>query len=425
MRRDVYILYALPAFVMAFPTIPVFVLLPTFYAETVGLGLAAVGSALFALRLLDVISDPVLGYISDRIPAQYGKRKLPMAVGAILTAPALILLFSPPDDATIAYLYATGAALYLGWTAIQIPYLSWAAELVPDYTNRTRINGYREGAGLLGILSVGALGLILADLAEIQRFQTIAWITVVAGALTFYLCLRYVPQGRLSLQKQSLTFPWKNKLFLRVLSAWFINGLANGLPAVCLPLYLTHILKADDQTEGMLLFVYFLFAVLGIPLWLKLSKTISKHHIWCLSMLMACVVFLFVPFLGEGDVIAFGIVCLLTGLALGSDLALPPAIQADCADWDKLRFKTDRLASLFSYWSMATKMALGVAVGIAFPVLDFFGLDQNSEAGKIALIVIYAGLPVVLKTSAVALMWHFPLTQQKHSFVQKKLEQHQ
>ena len=104
------------------------------------------------------------------------------------------------------------------------------------------------------------------------------------------------------------------------------------------------------------------------------------------------------------------------------DLALPPSIQADCADWDRHRFQKERLATLFSYWSMATKLALGLAVGIAFPVLDFFDLSSGSTASKIALVVIYAGLPVVLKTGAVALMWRFPLTKNKHRAVQRALE---
>ena len=114
-------LYALPAFVLALPTIPVFVLMPTFYAETMGLGLASVGLIFLGLRLLDVISDPLLGYISDQISSQYGRRKLPMAVGAAIGAPALIMLFSPSPGISPIYLISWGAILYLAWTAVQIP----------------------------------------------------------------------------------------------------------------------------------------------------------------------------------------------------------------------------------------------------------------------------------------------------------------
>jgi glycoside/pentoside/hexuronide:cation symporter, GPH family len=415
-------LYALPAFVLAFPTIPLYVLLPSFYGETVGLGLATVGSVLLILRIFDVISDPMLGWLSDRIPFRWGKRKLPMALGAIVGAPALIALFSPPDGVGALYLFTWGFILYLGWSAIQIPYLSWAAELEPDYQHRTQLNGFREAAGLFGILCVGGLSVALSHYSETDRLAYTSWGTVAIGVFIFSIVLWNVPQGRMVQTKEKFSFPWKNKIFLRVMSAWFLNGLANGLPAVCLPLFLTYILHTSEETKSGLLFFYFLFAVLGIPVWLSLVRSFNKHKVWCYSMLFACAAFAVVPFLDGDDVLIFAIICALTGFALGSDLSLPPSIQADCADWDRHRFGKERLATLFSYWSMATKLALGLAVGISFPILDYFDLSSGSPQSKTALIVIYAGLPIVLKISAVALMWNFPLTKNKHRAIQHALE---
>jgi len=268
----------------------------------------------------------------------------------------------------------------------------------------------------------------LADLPEAERFQIIAWGTVVLGFCAFVIALRFVPQGRLPAPATSraLSFPTDNKLFLRVLGAWFINGFANGLPAVCLPLFLTYIIGANDQDKATLLFIYFLFAVLGIQGWVWLAKRIGKHTVWCISMLTACLVFAWVPMLDTGDVFAFGVICALTGLTLGSDLALPPAIQADCADWDRLRFRQERTATLFSYWSMATKLALGLAVGTAFPALAYFGLNQDSvqitDSAKTALVVIYAVIPIVLKAIAVLMMWRFPITRRQHAAIRRALE---
>lgn len=425
LKRSHSFLYALPAFVLAFPTIPVFVLLPSFYAESLGLGLATVGGVLFAVRVLDVISDPLLGWLSDRIPIAWGQRKLPMAIGGLIGAPALIFLFSPPQDVSALYLFSWAALLYLAWTAVQIPYLAWSAELATSYQARSRLNANREGAGLLGILAIGGIGVLLADQPESNRLATSAWLTAGAGVLTFILALKFVPQGRHLSRPEShkpATKPWRNTLFVRVLGAWFLNGLANGLPAVTLPLYITYILQGSDQDQSQFLMIYFLCAVLGIPLWITLAKRFSKHRLWSASMIFACAVFAIVPFLDSGNLIAFGIICALTGLALGSDLALPPAIQADCADWDRYRFKVNRLASLYAYWSMATKLALGLAVGLAFPILDWMGLEAGTAQGKTALIVIYALCPIVLKITAVALMWSFPLTARKHYALQRVLD---
>ena len=421
-------LYALPAFVLALPTIPAFVLLPSFYAETMGLGLATVGAIFLGLRLLDVISDPLLGYVSDHIPSRFGKRRLPMAIGAVIGAPALIMVFSPPPGVSAGYLIGWGAMLYIAWTAVQIPYVAWAVELEHNYAARAQLNGYREGAGLLGIMATGAAGVVLVTLTEQDRFQVLAWATVILGCGVFYVTLRFVPEGRFvpSDKSRALSFPWRNRLFLRVLTAWFLNGLANGLPAVCLPLFMTYILGASNTDQAALLFIYFLFAVVGIQGWVWLSRLYTKHSIWCLSMTMACIVFLTVPLLSAGDIVAFGVICALTGLTLGSDLALPPAIQADCADWDRFRFRKERTGTLFAYWSMSTKLALGLAVGFAFPVLSWLGLDDQTQTAsnqsKMALVVIYAVIPIVLKLMAIMLMRNFPIGPKQHLAIDRRLE---
>jgi len=421
-------LYALPAFVLALPTIPAFVLLPSFYAETMGLGLATVGAIFLGLRLLDVISDPLLGYVSDHIPSRFGKRRLPMAIGAVIGAPALIMVFSPAPGVSAGYLIGWGTMLYIAWTAVQIPYVAWAVELEHNYAARAQLNGYREGAGLLGIMATGVAGVVLVTLTEQDRFQVLAWATVILGCGVFYVTLRFVPEGRFvpSDKSRALSFPWRNRLFLRVLTAWFLNGLANGLPAVCLPLFMTHILGASNTDQAALLFIYFLFAVVGIQGWVWLSRLYTKHSIWCLSMTMACAVFLTVPLLNTGDIVAFGVICALTGLTLGSDLALPPAIQADCADWDRFRFRKERTGTLFAYWSMSTKLALGLAVGFAFPALSWLGLDDQTQTAsnqsKMALVVIYAVIPIVLKLMAIMLMRNFPIGPKQHLAINRRLE---
>ncbi|MGZ9035354.1 MAG: MFS transporter, partial [Rhodospirillales bacterium] len=86
--RRTLLIYALPAFALAMPTIPAYVYLPTFYAETLGLGLAAVGAVLLVARGLDVLTDPLIGIASDRLPTRWGRRKPWIVAGALLAAVA-------------------------------------------------------------------------------------------------------------------------------------------------------------------------------------------------------------------------------------------------------------------------------------------------------------------------------------------------
>lgn len=430
--RGTLLWYGLPGLVTAIPTIPVFTLVPAFYAEEVGLGLALTGLVLFAGRALDLISDPLVGRLADRRGGR-GLSSL-VLIGALIGAPALVLLLSPPLGITpfagAAWLLITSALLYLGWTLVQIPYLTWGARLSRDYHQRTRLTASREGWTLGGILLSASLPAVLGGLPagwaleEAGRLAVLGWLAVALGLPVFYLLLRRValpePMARAGSSWRGVT---DNRLFLRLLGSWFINGLANGIPAVLFPLYCAQVLAVDDQTRNLLLALYFGCAVAGIPLWLALSRHLSRHRAWALAMAITCPAFAVAALLGPGDAWVFALVCVVTGLCLGADLALPPAIQADVADWDRLRFHRNRTAGLFALWGMATKLALALAAGLTLPFLGALGLGQipAPAIALTALTMTYALIPCLLKLTAVALMQGLPLTRARQAAVAARL----
>ncbi len=426
--------YGLPAAALAIPTIPVYVQLPSFYAAEVGLGLTAIGVALFAARLLDVVTDPLVGLLCDARPTRFGRRKPWIAAGAVLGGISMMQLFAPPAGAGVAHLFAWAALLYLGWTLVAIPYAAWGAELSADYHQRARVTSVREGAGLLGILLAGAL---LAagpplGLAATATQSAVGWAAILLGAPSLAWLLWRVPEARgagaggAPIPLRALAGGlWRNRPFLRLVGAWFLNGVANGLPAALFPLYVGHGLQLDDRFAGGLIFTYFASGIAAIPLWLMLSRRVGKQRAWCAAMLLCCAAFAWVPWLPPGAWPAFLLVCLVTGAALGADLALPPALQADVVDYDAWRFGRPRAGLLFALWSMATKLALAAAVGIAFPALDWAGFDAAAPANPpgaiLTLTVIYALVPIVIKLITVTMVWTHPLTSRRHSAIRSRL----
>ncbi|MEQ8665782.1 MAG: MFS transporter [Rhodospirillales bacterium] len=438
--RRVIVAYALPAAAIALPTIPVFIHLPALYGDTLGVGLAATGVALLVARLFDTVTDPLIGWLSDRVPIWRHRRKPWIVLGAVIAGPALHQLLVPEGSVDAAYLTIWSVVLYAGWTLIAVPYMAWGAELSSDYGERARITSWRETASLTGIITAAVLGAAVAG-SEPDGFEgpsVVATTTIALGLLFIPALLAMVPDAGLPriadapargvgpVFAAAVTL-FRNGPFTRLLFAWFVNGIANGIPAALFFLYLDHGLGVGAADRPIFVLVYFLAAVVAIPLWYRISLDVGKHRTWCLAMLVTSAGFLCVALLAalphDSAVAGFLIICAITGAGLGADLALPPAIQADVADYDQLRHRRSRVGLQFALWGMATKLALALAVGTALPALEALGFDPSAvgSGGSIALVTLYAVVPVMIKLAAVSLVWNFPITPARHAVIRRRL----
>jgi GPH family glycoside/pentoside/hexuronide:cation symporter len=427
--------YALPAFVIALPTIPVYIHLPSLYGLQLGVGLATTGYILLIARLFDTITDPLVGFLCDRL-AFWGLRRKPwIALGAPIAGYGLYKILNPTEGVTGNYLLVWSLVLYGGWTMIAVPYFAWGAELSSDYHERTRITAWRESFGLMGIIGAGVLGAVTISFGwlESESIGAIAWAAIALGVIVIPFLLTAVPErieptnrdcagGNLKFF-ENLQALGGNKPFLRLLMAWFLNGVANGIPAALFFIYLEHGLRAVEDVRPFFILLYFCAAIISIPLWLRFSKFLGKHRAWCWGMIAASMAFICVPWIEPGNYGVFGVVCVVTGMAFGADLILPPAIQADVTDYARLRTGCPQTGLQFALWGMSTKLALAVAVGIALPGIETAGFDPNvpSEDGRQALLMIYALIPVVIKVMAVLIVWQFPLTAHVQAVIRKRL----
>lgn len=143
-----------------------------------------------------------------------------------------------------------------------------------------------------------------------------------------------------------------------------------------------------------------------MPLWVRVAASLGKVRAWLASMLVSVVVFAWAVSLASGDLVAYGVICVLSGIALGADLALPPAMLADLLKRDFPQGHA-RAGAWFGWWNFVTKANLAIAAGIALPLLGLFGYAPGVTAGGalIALAVVYAGLPCIAKLVAAALVW--------------------
>ena len=421
-----YWFYGLPGLPLAALGLPLYIYLPTFYAEQLGLGLAAVGLALMIARISDVITDPMIGIFSDWLPMP-SRRKWLMAIATPLLIIALWALFVPPEGSSFYWLLLWSILVYFAWSLLTLPYNAWGAELSGDYDQRSTITASRESFVLIGTLFAAGLPLTMGIASDEpgKALLILAQSLTILLPITILVCILKVPESNRRTKpisyRAGLTLLKNNRLFIRLLFAYFMNGIANGLPATLFLLFVSYVLVMPEQF-GLLLSAYFISGLIGLPIGVKLAKRYSKHRVWGVSMLWAVGIFAWVPSLGAGDFLPFLLICILSGLSLGIDMALPASIQADVIDVDSANGGGQRSGFFFGLWGMATKLSLALAVGIAFPLLVFLGFDTQTapaDNNLLALTLLYGLLPIPFKLVAAWTIWNFPLDRQQQRHIQQ------
>ncbi len=141
------IAYSAPAFALAVVGIPVYVYIPKFYTDVVGINIAVLGTILFSVRIFDAVTDPAIGFLSDRTQTRFGRRRPYIAIGSLFVVLSMYLLFNPPRASAYFETWWFGIciyALFLFWTAVVVPFESLGPEITFDYHERTSLFGMRD-----------------------------------------------------------------------------------------------------------------------------------------------------------------------------------------------------------------------------------------------------------------------------------------
>jgi GPH family glycoside/pentoside/hexuronide:cation symporter len=151
--------------------------------------------------------------------------------------------------------------------------------------------------------------------------------------------------------------------------------------------------------------LYFVCGALSMPVWLRLVGRVGLSHAWLAGMVLSITVFLGATQVGAGDAGLFLLVCALSGLALGSDLALPPALLAGVIADGGDRGRMD--GTYFGWWNLATKLNLALAAGVALPMLAWLGYVPGArDPGALQVLTLaYCLLPCALKALAAGALY--------------------
>lgn len=423
--------YGSLAFPLAAAFIALQVFIPTFYAESTGLSLTSVGIVLLIARLCDTVTDPLVGFLSDKTPTRWRRRKLYVVIATPLIAVSTFYLFNPPDAVGTGYLLWWTVCIYVAGTLSIVPLGAWGAELSSDYNKRSLIAGVRVAFGLLGSLAALLFAVIFSgnDSAELgATLSGVSWLVIATLLLTTVLVAFVVPDNNdTALPENTLSEAWKvvskPTPFRQLLGSFFLNAVGNAIPASLFVLFVTHVIDAADHV-GRLLFLYFICSALSVPVWVAVSKRIGKHQTWTVAIILAAAFFVWTPFLGADSLRIFYLIVIVTGFATGADLVLPAAINGDLIEWDALESGYRRPGLFFALWGTATKLSFALAIGIAFPLLDMVGFSAtgSNDGNAIQGLAVLYGLPCIgFKLCALFLMRGYPITSEKHAQIRREL----
>jgi GPH family glycoside/pentoside/hexuronide:cation symporter len=306
--------YATPAFALAVVGIPVYVYIPKFYTDVVGVPISFMGLILLGVRLFDAVTDPAIGLLSDHTVTRFGRRRPYIAIASILVAISVCALFNPPSWASVEmekmWFSVWIFVLFLFWTIVVVPYESLGPELSFDYHERTSLFALRDG--------------FLRPQDEKKKFFIMSALYAPLIIACCYYCVLRIREIPILMQKRSMNLHRAlqdivhNRPFIILLISYVISAFGNQLPATLILFYVQYVLKSDYA--NLFLFLYFFTGVAFLPLWIQVSKKIGKKAAWLISMGINTGAFFGVLFLGAGDEIQYGIIVVFSRRNVHRDL---------------------------------------------------------------------------------------------------------
>ncbi len=420
-RSSSLLAYGFLGLPLAFAAMPLYLMLPDWYARMYGIPLALIGLLLLVTRLGDALVDPLIGLWIERVRARADSYRVPVCVALPLLAAGFIGLFHPPSWA-LAMLPAWACLMLvitnLGFSTATIAWQSWGAAAGGSAAHRARVSAVRE------IFSIG--GVLLAT-----ALPSAGGMPLVSGSLVLLLVLAavllaYVPNQQTQASAgfsaaigtrpaASMLSCWTDTRFRRLLVIFALNGIASALPASLLLFFVRDSLKLESQAP-VFLAIYFLAAACAMPAWVKAVARFGLVRAWLAGMMLAVCSFAWVmllPGAAPGTAYAgFALVCAVSGVAVGADLALPAALLAGVirrsgGEGRKEGRKEGRQEGpYFGAWNLVVKLNLALAAGASLPLLQLAGYQPG--AGHVAALTLMYGLaPCVMKLCAAALLWRW------------------
>ena len=379
--------------------LPIYIYAPKYYADTFGVSLTALGAVLFGLRLFDVIQDPVLGWISERLTHA---KKLVISLTAVVLAISMVGLFAvAPPIAPIWWFGLTVTGLFSAFSFLTINfYAQGVSKAGPDPQGHVRLAAWRESGALLGVCIAAVVPTLLIGVVA-DPFAAFAYgfaaVTLIA---TVFMWPEW--KERVSQEPSQIGEIVGDATARKLLILALVNATPLAVSSTLFLFYVESKLGAVGW-EGALLVLFFLAAAISSPIWSALARHFGEKPVLLVAMVLAVASFGYTLTLSPGDVIPFAVICVLSGATIGADLTLLPAMFAK-----RMAVISPNGGQGFGLWTLVNKFTLAFAAVLLLPLLERSGFQAGAtdlpDQAITTLTMLYALVPSLLKLLAIGLL---------------------
>ncbi len=447
--------YSAPYLTMAWLGAPI-PILQGIYAKYYGFSLTTLASIILLARLFDAITDPLIGYYSDRYARRTGTRKPFILAGGLLLILSAYFLYVPisgdageHSNVSVAYFTFWFMAVYLAMTLFEIPHIAWASELALSSADKAKIFSFRNVAGSLGMVCFYFVPqLPFFDTQDItpETLKVSVISAVVLMLPLLYLCIRWTPNrssfssidpiqqhcanGNLR-NKNSLEQLFRsiasNKPLVIFFSAFLAYGFAVGMWYGLVFLYVDSYLNLGEYFAKTFL-LSFVVGIVATPGWCKLAIIWGKKTVLSMAMVLLITSFLYASLLtpedsGFRELLVLQIINVLGG---GCMMAFAPAMLSEIIDYSTLKYRSENTASYYALFMFLGKFNVAVGGAIGLAIAGWYGLDatttvQTSE-GIVGLLLGMVWLPMFFIAIALVLIVLSPINTRRHGIIRRRLD---
>jgi GPH family glycoside/pentoside/hexuronide:cation symporter len=434
--------YGAPNFAGAGMAIPIAIHMSIFYSDTVLLPLGYIALAVAVARAFDAITDPIMGWVTDRTNTRWGRRRPWMLLGAPLCALSFIALFTPPAGVmgvqaatwfTISFVF-----YFLFHTMYSIPHYGLGPELTFDYKERSSLFGWMEGFTVLGtIVAASAPAFLIPRLGGARAGYAALAIGMGAMLTLLYVwqCVRIKERPDFYQRKPNPLIPgvrrvMRNRPFRILLAIYLAGSITAAIPGLLMPFYTKYILQPEDPNKwiGIFLVTYFGSGFLLLPFWIRLTRWWGKKQVYLLTFPVGGTAAFSLFFLGEGDLVLCFWILVWAGSVFGVRLFLGPSMQADVIDYDELYTGKRREAQYGALWALMFKFTMIPSASVPLAILAVVGFEPNvqqTDTVQVALRAIFGFGPAATSIIAFAIALFFPIKEETHRKIIAGIQAHQ